>query len=424
MRACALFLTLLALAAPAAISAEPPAKPAGPGPLETSCVNCHSQLDGAALEPTKHTGDDIHFAKGLSCNDCHGGDPTAGFDGDPMAAHDEAKGFKGKPSRLNVPDFCAKCHADAVLMKRFDPGARVDQLSEYRTSVHGKRNAAGDEKTAVCVDCHGVHGIRAVDDPRSSVYPSNVAETCSRCHADQAVMKAYNLPTQQYAEYKTSVHARALYEKGDTQAPTCNDCHGSHGAVPPGVENVANVCGSCHGREATLFRETQTKVKLDLTPCIRCVICHGNHAVKEPSPEMLGVGPASTCTPCHGEGEKGYVAAAKMADSLQRLRSTISEAHDLLDRAERAGMEVGPDRFALQAAQDGLVESRVLAHSFDLERFTTAASGGLTVAEAGIAAGRRAFDELRYRRMGLAFSLIVISAVIVALSLKVRRMER
>ena len=408
-----------------AAAAEPPRQaPAGPRPLETSCVSCHSQLDDVLLEPTKHTQEDVHFLRGLSCHDCHGGNPAAGADGDPDAAHDRKLGWTGKPLRGQIPVFCAGCHADAAFMKRYNPHTRIDQYGEYRTSVHGKRNAEGDDRAAVCVDCHGVHGIRAVSDPRSPVYPTNVAETCGTCHADEKRMGHYSLATTQYAEYRKSVHARALYEGGDTSAPTCNDCHGSHGAVPPGVENVAHVCGSCHGREATLFRETEAKLNLDLTPCIQCMVCHGNHAVLPPTDSMVGVGAASTCTGCHVEDDKGFKAAARMADSIHNLVERLQEANDRLDQAERAGVEVGPDRFALQKANDHLVEARVLVHSFDLERFLIAAKKGIAAADAGVAAGKRAAAELRSRRAGLGLSLLVIVAVIIALALKVREVER
>jgi hypothetical protein len=47
-------------------------------------------------------------------------------------------------------------------MKTFNPAIRVDQLSEYRTSMHGKRNAMGDDKTAVCIDCHDTTKLAAV----------------------------------------------------------------------------------------------------------------------------------------------------------------------------------------------------------------------------------------------------------------------
>ena len=416
--------TAWTLAAGAARAAEVSRPPARPLPTETSCVKCHAELDGALQEPTRHTGTDIHFAKSLSCHDCHGGDPGAGRDGDPEAAHAPARGFRGKPARRAIPSFCARCHADPDYMKRFDPKERVDQLSEYLTSGHGRRLQQGDDRVAVCADCHGAHGIRAASDPQSSVHPKHLADTCARCHTDRELMLSYNLPVEPYEDYRKSVHARALYRAGDLSAPTCNDCHGSHGAAPPGAADVAGVCGTCHTREATLFRDTEAKRRIDLSTCIQCMVCHSNHAVLPPDDDMLGVGPKSTCTGCHADGDPQYRAAAAMADGLQRLKDRMGQARDSLDRAGRAGVEVGPDRFALQAAQGHLVEARVLVHSFDEERFLKVTEEGLEVAAAGVAAGRRALGELRFRRQGLGLFLIVVVGVIVALAMKVRQIDQ
>lgn len=421
MRILAALLSLLAFAGAAFAGEEPAPKRAAP-PV-SSCISCHAQLDGAALEPTRHTHDDIHFLRGLSCHDCHGGNP-AGAEGDIDASHDEKKGWRGKPKRTEIPTFCGTCHADAAYMKKFDPHKRVDQLSEYRSSVHGKRNALGDTKTAVCIDCHGVHGIRAVSDARSSVYRTRLADTCGRCHANDELMRSYGLPASQLADYKTSVHARALYEKGDTAAPTCKDCHGSHGAVPPGVESVANVCGSCHVREATLFRETEAKDHVELARCIRCVVCHSNHAVKEPTDDMVGVGPKSACTSCHPPGFPLHEAAREMGELLESVKGRLAEAQGLLLSAERAGVEVSHDQIALQKGNDQLVELRVLAHSFDLGRYRAVAAQALAAAGGGTAAGRRAAGELTFRRAGLGVSLVVIVGVIFGLAAKVRQIER
>lgn len=420
-----LTVTFLAMAGASWSAAQdagaPTARVAKP---ESSCIQCHKQLDGPALEPTKHL-DDVHMLRGLSCNDCHGGDPAKGGEDDPSAAHDERKGWKEKPTRLQIPLFCAKCHADAAYMKKFNPAIRVDQLSEYRTSVHGQRNAKGDERTAVCIDCHGVHGIRAIKDPRSTVYPTKVADTCARCHNDAELMARYGLETGQATAYKTSVHARAIYDKGDLSAPTCNDCHGSHGAAPPGVASVAQVCGSCHTREGSLYRETEKrKPALNLTPAIQCVTCHDNHAVHPPSDEMLGVGPRSVCTGCHTPDASQFKSALNMGKAISDLTARLSEANAMLDRADRAGVEVGADRFALRAGQDHVVEARVLVHSFDEDRFMAAVKEGMTSAEAAVTAGNRAFAELRQRRLGLAVSLVVIIAVIAGLALKLKEIER
>jgi hypothetical protein len=36
----------------------------------------------------------------------------------------------------------------------------------------------------VCVDCHGVHDIKKIDDPNSRVVHENLLTTCQRCHPD------------------------------------------------------------------------------------------------------------------------------------------------------------------------------------------------------------------------------------------------
>src|SRR5262249_16151841 len=143
---------------------------------------------------------DIHKEKGLSCTDCHGGDATQD---DKKLAKDPAKGYIGKPNPSQIPAFCGKCHSDAALMKKFNPSLRVDQVQEYYTIVHGQKLKAGDNNVATRVSCHGIHGIRPPDDPTSTVYALNVAETCSQCHSSLERMQPYSIPTDQYAKYKS-----------------------------------------------------------------------------------------------------------------------------------------------------------------------------------------------------------------------------
>src|SRR5471032_1026060 len=156
------------------------------------------------------------------------------------------KGFKGHIARTAIPKLCATCHRDANAMRKFRPQQRIDQFAEYQTSVHGKRLAAGDTKVATCIDCHSVHDIRAVKDAVSPVHPLHVADTCGRCHSDKERMAPYKIPTNQLAEYRTSVHWEAMTKRRDLSAPSCASCHGNHGAKPPQLESISEVCGSCH----------------------------------------------------------------------------------------------------------------------------------------------------------------------------------
>jgi hypothetical protein len=258
----------------------------------SSCVACHGQLDGSMAEPVTLWSVDVHGAAGLGCEACHGGDPSPALAGDAEGAMTPARGFVPAPDRLGVPDFCARCHSDPAFMKRFNPQVRVDQLAEYRTSVHGRRNASGDPLPATCIDCHGAHGIRAVQSPESPVYATRVPETCGRCHADAAFMAPYGIQVDQLERYRRSAHADALLERGDTAAPACNDCHGNHGAAPPGVASVAFVCGQCHGREAVLFAASPKKELFGNLELGECTVCHEHHDVRHPTPELFHGGSA------------------------------------------------------------------------------------------------------------------------------------
>jgi len=255
-------------------------------------VLCHAQLDAELKAPVDAWPHDVHREAGFGCESCHGGDPAMALVGEPEASMSEAAGFRPAPDRIGIPAFCGTCHADADFMKRFDPQARVDQLAEYRTSRHGIRNAEGDPVPATCVDCHGAHGIRSADSPESPVFARNVPKTCARCHDDASVMGAYGISIDPYPDYMSSVHAAALLDRADTAAPACNDCHGNHGAAPPGVESVANVCGQCHGREAALFQSSIKKELFDMLEVAECAGCHGNHRIRHPSSEMFRSGSA------------------------------------------------------------------------------------------------------------------------------------
>lgn len=386
-----------------------------------SCVDCHKDMQGELSAPVELLkGGDIHQSRGLSCADCHGGDPSQD---DPTGAMNPRKGFVAKPNPKDVPQFCGKCHSNAELMRKFNPVQRVDQEREYSTSVHGKLLATGDQNVATCTSCHGFHGVRAVKDPQSSVFAMNVAETCSKCHAQADYMKSYKIPTDQYDKYKLSVHAKALYERQDISAPTCNDCHGNHGAAPPGLASVANVCGQCHVRQSTLFQASPHKTVFDAMGVGECIQCHSNHGIMQPSDEMLGVGQGSVCTSCHSQGDNGYQAAEKMRGMVDQLATKLTNALEVLNRAERAGMDVSRPKFELSGVKDSLTQSRVLIHAFATDEVAKAIAPGLELADKDHKAGEDALSEWGFRRKGLGVSLFFILFLAAVIYLKIRRIE-
>lgn len=388
---------------------------------KNSCVECHINLEGEIGHPARSIKNDVHLSRGLSCNDCHGGDPTKD---DKDAAKDQTKGYLGRPRTTDIPAFCGKCHNDANFMKRFNPALRVDQEKEYSTSVHGQLLKTGNEKVATCISCHGVHGIRAVSDALSSVYPSNVAETCARCHSEAARMAEFKIPTDQYTKYKSSVHAKALYDRQDLTAPTCNDCHGNHGATPPGIASVANVCGQCHARQAELFQASAHKVAFDNMGFGECIKCHSNHDIFAPTDELIGTGEKSVCISCHKPGEKAFLVAGQMRSTIDELLTRIHRSEEILDRAERAGMEVSRPKFDLREAIDGVTHARVLIHTSSLEEVDKVVAPAVAVTTKTYQAGEDALAELNYRRKGLVVSLFFILFLAILVYLKLRQIER
>jgi hypothetical protein len=170
-----------------------------------TCFDCHMVVKG----PSNKFVNDIHYKNGISCVHCHGGDPQEDSD----LAMRADRGFKPYPLRAGQSDFCGTCHSDAAYMRKYKPSQRVDQLALYRKSVHGVQFAQGNTAAANCIDCHGIHNIRAVNDPLSFVHPSHLAETCGAFGCHDAVLKE-------------SAHAKA---SKIVKGMVCSWCHPTHG---------------------------------------------------------------------------------------------------------------------------------------------------------------------------------------------------
>lgn len=388
--------------------------------VENTCLTCHGALDPPLQVTEQQFSSDIHSQKGLTCASCHGGDPTKAD----MDAMSKAAGFRGKISRAQIPELCGRCHSDTAFMRKFNPSLRTDQLSQYKTSVHGKLFAKGDTKVAVCIDCHGVHGLRPASDTRSKVHPLNIAETCSRCHADASYMKGYAIPTDQFAQYNTSVHHDALVVRGDLSAPTCTTCHGNHGAAPPGVDSVQNVCSKCHVFQDQMYEKSTHKAAFQSAGLPGCVVCHLNHGISHPTDVKLGTGPQAVCMQCHKPGDVCDRARAEMLSGLTRLDEAINNAHNVLGVAESSGMEVNQARLDEDQARDALTKARVTIHSFQTELVNQDIQEGLKITAKNLQAGKNALAERDYRRRGLGLALIFICLAVAGLFMYIRRMER
>lgn len=335
-RAALLGLALAALAAPSA--------------AQESCITCHGEEGVVEARG-------VHATAGVQCIACHGG--VAGTV-DLAGAHGTALRVARTP-RARV-ELCGGCHADAERMRGF--GQRSDQLLLYATSGHGRRLAeADDPDVATCVSCHGAHGVLAHTDPRSPVHPARQPETCGSCHDREELMQRYGLRADVGAQFRASVHGQALLERGATNSPACATCHGSHGATPPGVEELGRVCGRCHTPARAQFERSPHLAPAREGVIEECVSCHGSHAVAEATPELLVGAQAGHCGSCHARDAAVVATGSALHGHLTGFARELAAAEAALSEAARGGLFVEHERDLLARAQDVLGQAVPAVHA-------------------------------------------------------------
>jgi hypothetical protein len=408
-------LRLLPGALAAALTLPGPAAPQAPPRVET-CVRCHLQQRDPRLNgPARMFSEDVHAEKGFDCLDCHGA---------AALPRGSAGGFMARPSRREIPQLCGRCHSDAAFMRRYNPSLRVDQVTEYYSSRHGQLlRDRNDPAVATCVDCHPAHGVRPPSDPASTVFPGNVAKTCGGCHAERW-MSERGLPIDQLEQYRVSVHGQTLLEKGDLSAPTCNDCHGNHGAAPPGVESVRNVCGQCHATIAEYFDDSGHEATFAEHGMPGCATCHGRHDIATPDDAALGLRNELVCGRCHAADDANGNEFLQMQVLLDSLGQARERSSAILHRAENAGMEVSEARFKLEDANEAVVRARAAVHAFRIEPVREEIDAGLAITTTAYRRGQDALGEHRFRRVGLAISTSLILMLVLGLLLRIRELDR
>jgi len=105
---------------------------------------------------------------------------------------------------------------------------------------HGRKSATGTRPP--CHSCHSRHGMLAKDDPRSSVHPRRLKETCQSCHTRQCGETDYLswLPSLQIASHS---------KQDFSQSYSRDNCLGCHqGSAFHGEHEPINdqTCFTCH----------------------------------------------------------------------------------------------------------------------------------------------------------------------------------
>ena len=154
-----------------------------------------------------------------------------------------------------------------------------------------------------------------------------------------------------------------------------------------------------------------------------CIECHDNHKIVEPTDALLGAGKDTLCSTCHAD-DPGAKAATGMRDQIDRLRTSVEHAETTLRRLRSAGLEVRRDELQLREARNHIVLTRTEVHTFNEEAVAKVAGEGLAITAKLDAAADAGFNELSFRRRGLAVSMAAILVVVLALLLKIRAIER
>jgi len=385
---------------------------------DDQCVKCH--MEGEVL-PEDFNKNDIHLQSGLSCSGCHGGNPTKE---DSEEAMDPAAGFIAVPSKKDIPKFCGKCHSSINFMREYQPRIAVDQVEQYFTSIHGQRLKQGDKKVADCTSCHTSHGILSAKDPRSTVYPLNIPATCDKCHGNADYMKNYNIPTNQFEEFAKSVHGKMLLEDRDTGSPACNDCHGNHGAMPPGVASISHVCGMCHVNNMQYFSSSAMGEAFAEQELHACEECHGNHYIAKTSDEMVGTGKKAICIKCHTEGDLGYKAASEIHNELKQAVAIYDTAQIQQSEVQKIGMDDIEIGFLLKDSHQNLIEARTLVHTFDPAKVGKKTDESIQKSKTAFQMADQEISDYDIRRKGFGIATIFISVLVLALFFKIREIEK
>jgi hypothetical protein len=133
----------------------------------SSCVDCHGRQSGASGAGHGFAAwkSSRHAAAGVTCEACHGGNPTAA---DESGAHRDIARSGDPASRVfftRVPETCGQCHAA--------------EAGYFRSSVHFAR-LQSDGRGPNCVTCHGSMATRILT-------PDSALGTCTACHAPGGV---------------------------------------------------------------------------------------------------------------------------------------------------------------------------------------------------------------------------------------------
>jgi uncharacterized protein with PIN domain len=256
--------------------------------IAATCTKCHSQIETVHRKIIRGELWEKQANVLPSCPDCHQPHKIRNvFYEEGMANAD-----------------CMRCHANEKLRRASDGKSMYVNLSEVN---HSRHSLEGLKKVS-CSQCHSEVNASRVRPCETIVRGVD----CTSCHDEIGKL------------YATSVHGQ-LTGKNDPNAPTCKECHGTHGILgkqdPQSTTfavNVPALCGRCHreGQKAAVrYTGTQheiisnytesihgTLLKNGLTVTATCTSCHTAHQIlprTDPASSVNANNVPTTCGRCH-----------------------------------------------------------------------------------------------------------------------------
>jgi cytochrome b subunit of formate dehydrogenase len=207
-----------------------------------ACTSCHVDI----IDLEKHS-EGTYVPEPVDCSGCH---------------QKEANEYTGSVHYLREKFSCVGCHTNIHYLKPWK-GNKIEiikkctschEASAYVASGHERAVMRGNNDSAVCSDCHGLHDTK-IWHTAGRTYPVEARKfytrACDKCHGDKKLMEKNNLTTVAVETYEESIHGRI--QRLGYPAAGCADCHTSHNILPAtdpnstiNPKNLIKVCSRCH----------------------------------------------------------------------------------------------------------------------------------------------------------------------------------
>ncbi len=248
---------------------------------------------------------------------------------------------------------CVQCHSSITEIPHNEELADVNcsdchKADAEKYEIHGWMEVGKNDEIPKCKDCHGTHNIYSADNPKSTVSPRILPQTCGKCHEDSTFVKKHKIAFREPADiYLKSVHGKGT-SGGVEMAASCNDCHATQGTPhdirAPGDPNssinffnIPKTCGRCH---RIVYDEYIAGVHGELlkrgeTDAPNCTNCHGKHNILSNEDPKSTVHPNrvanAVCGPCHESDrirERYGIPGKRLStyiDSYHGLKSSVGD---------------------------------------------------------------------------------------------------